>query len=212
MNQASDPAPASASPDPGDVRLFRIDATRSKASYEAQEKWGFWPAPTKAVASTNQVAGEFALKTGEAPELRTNHFTVDLSTLTSEQGETPQPSGRGFNPLNALPSRDGVVRGRLDTDTHPLAEFTATELTGLPARYVEGQEAAVRVLGNLTIRGVTRPVVFDTKATLQGTELSGAATTHFNMSDFGVQPPDVAAVRVEDPVTIVLQFSAITDN
>jgi polyisoprenoid-binding protein YceI len=135
-----------------------------------------------------------------------------LRSLTSEQGDTPQAPAGGFNPLDALPSRDGVVLRRLDTDAHPLAEFTATEITGLPARYVEGQEARVQVPGNLTIRGVTRPVVLDTKATLRGTELSGAATTRFNMSDFGVDPPAIAAVRVEDPVTIVVEFTAVAGS
>jgi hypothetical protein len=165
------------------------------------------------VASTNQVAGELALRAGEAPLLSANHFTVDLRTLTSEQGDTPHPpAGGGFNPLDALPSRDGVVRRRLDTDTHPLAEFTATGLADLPARYLEGQEATVQVLGNLTIRGVTRSVVLDTKATLRGATLTGAATTHFNMSDFGVEPPAIAAVRVEDPVTIVVEFTAVAGS
>jgi polyisoprenoid-binding protein YceI len=203
------PSAAAASVDMMSERTFRIDPERSKASWEAQETWGFWTAPTKAVGSTKEVQGEFALSLGESPKLAANHFTVDVSTLTSEPGETPRdPANGAFNPLDALPSRDGVVRGRLEAETHPMAEFTAARLDGPATPFIEGQEAVAQVHGDLTLRGVSRPVTFDTRAVLRGDILAGTAVAHFNLTDFGIRPPDLAAVKVQDGVAVVVEFTA----
>ena len=133
---------------------------------------------------------------------------MDVTTLVSQAAETPlfeRPAGF------FLSARDGAVRRRLAADQYRFAEFTATSIDGLPARYVEGQSVKVRVPGNLTIRGVTRPAAFDTEATLQGITLKGTAAAQILMTDFGVDPPrsaDGNGMDVEDQVSIVVQFTA----
>ena len=200
-------------------RTFRIDPARSRASYEAQEKFAWWDVPNKAVASTNHIEGELTLTGGESLSLAANHFAVDLRTLTSESGETPQGFFGGESPLRRLPTRDRIARENLEAATFPMAEFTAMQMTGLPSRYIEGQEATVQVQGNLSIRGQTRPVVFATTVTLRGDVLAGKATTRINMSDFGVRPPSIGLdadlpvsrlwLHVEDSMAIVVEFTAV---
>ena len=152
----------------GETRTFRIVPQQSKASYEAQEKWASWSVPNKAVANTNDVEGELVLITGDQPKLAANRFRVDLRTLVSEVGETPMGIRGLIGPAALVLSvRDRAVRESLAAHQSPFAEFTATELEGLPARYIDGQAVKVRVPGNLTIRGVTRAVAFDTEATLR---------------------------------------------
>lgn len=107
-----------------------------------------------------------------------------------------------------LSVRDGVVRDRLAANTYPFAEFTATGVEGLPARYAEGQVAKLSVPGNLTIREVTRSVSFQTEVTLRGDTMSGAATADILMTDFGAEPPSIGQTTVENAVTIAVQLSA----
>ncbi|HEY3117711.1 MAG TPA: YceI family protein [Chloroflexota bacterium] len=198
----SDPA------SPGQELTFHIVPQQSNASYQAQEKWLRWPLPTKAAAKTGDVEGELVLVTGEQPRLTSSHFQVDVSTLVSQTAETPlfeRPAGL------FLAQRDSAVRRLLAADQYRFAEFTAAGLEALPTRYVEGQPANVRVSGNLTVHGMTRPATFATEATLQGSNLSGTASTQILMTDFGVDPPRAAgghAMDVEDQLTIVVNFVA----
>ncbi len=153
-------------------RTYRIVPQQTTASYQAQEKWLRWPARTKAVAKTGDVEGELTLIMGDQPKFAASRFRVDLRTLVSEVAETPLLSG----PAGVfLAQRDQQVRELLQTTTHPFAEFTASNLEGLPTQYIEGQPVKVRVPGDLTVGGVMRAAVLETEATLQGATLSGTA-------------------------------------
>lgn len=194
-------------------QIFRIASEESTASYQAQEKWLNWHVPTKAVAKTRAVEGELVLLRGDQPRLAANHFRVDMRELVREVAETP------LSPLIPasvlLASRDGAVRSLMEVSRFPFAEFVATRIDGLAGPYVEGGAVRLRVMGNLTIRDVTQPAIFETEATLQGDTLSGSATTQIHMTDFGIEPLRVAAqsrnvMEVEDEVSIVVQFRATT--
>lgn len=194
---------------PGEERTFRIIPQQSTASYQAQEKWLRWPLPTKAGARTDDVEGELVLVMGDQPKLASSHFRVDMRTLVSQAEETPlfeRPAGL------FLSQRDYSVRKLLEADTYQYAEFTATSIEGLPTQYAPpGQPVKVRVPGDLTIHGVTRPTILDTEATLRGDALSGTVSAQISMTDFGVQPPRAAggnAMDVEDQVTINVKFTA----
>ncbi len=188
--------------------VFRVVPGESTAAYEAREKWLNWPAPTKAIASTGDVEGELTLALGEQPSLTASRFRVDLRTLVSEVADTPLsdrlPAGL------FLAGRDNTTRSRLDVANHPFAEFTGTGVEGLPSAYVPGQTVRARVAGDLTIRGTTRPTVFETEATLQGSRLSGTAAADIRMTDFGVEPPRAATTQVQDQLTVRVQFVATT--
>jgi polyisoprenoid-binding protein YceI len=180
----------------GPLRTFRIVPDQSEASYEVQEKFVQLPAPTKAVGRTNTIDGEFQLQMGDSPVLQSNHFTVDLRTLTSDQAR-----------------RDRFIREQwLESDRYPIAEFTATRIEQMPGRYVEGQQIPLKITGNMKIRDVTRELTFDTTAVLQGNTISGTATTFLLMRDFGFDPPSLAILSVEDGVNLTVKFTAQADS
>ena len=59
------------------------------------------------------------------------------------------------------------------------------------------------------MRTTTKEVVFDARGTLAGDTFSGTATTQFNTSDFGVEPPDIAGtLKVEDAMSLELTIEA----
>lgn len=75
-------------------------------------------------------------------------------------------------------------------------------------------EDAFDVAGDLTIKGVTKPVVLKTKLLgfgpgMQGAQLSGwEATTTLNKNDFGVSGPAMLGKALGDEVTITINIEA----
>ncbi len=85
----------------------------------------------------------------------------------------------------------------------------ATEIQDFPDGFSEGQPVTFKLVGDLTIHGVTKPATFDVTATLDGDTLSGMATTLVFAKDFGFDAPNVANIlKVEDRFTIVIDFVA----
>jgi polyisoprenoid-binding protein YceI len=68
----------------------------------------------------------------------------------------------------------------------------------------------LRIVGDLTLHGVTRPVSASVDVSARGTELTARAEMSINQTDFGIQP--VAAgggtVKVRDAVAITLRITA----
>ncbi len=191
-------APAAA----GGQRTFAIDPANTVVSYEVDEEFGsdalnrlgVAAGLTKTVGRTSAADGALTMNfDGTAPQLVDANFTVDISTLTSNQR-----------------MRDGRIRDQwLESGRFPTATFTATEIENAPAAYSEGDEVTFQVAGDLTVREVTNPVVFDVTATLAGDAITGVATTAFLMSSFGVDPPRMANLfTVGDNTVIRVEFVA----
>jgi polyisoprenoid-binding protein YceI len=65
------------------------------------------------------------------------------------------------------------------------------------------------VVGDLTVHDVTRPVTFDAIAKITGDTLNSTATATITMSDFGIEPPDLANfVKAEDTVGLEVSLTA----
>ncbi len=202
--------PAESSPPPPDegvaldVRTFRIDPARSQASYIAEEEFfndavamlGKALGLANAVGVTNAVQGEFAVLPSTPPQVLSGQFQVDISTLKSDESR-----------------RDNRIRERwLESARYPIASFAPTGIQDFPAAAAEGQPFSFKLAGDMTIREVTKPVVFDVTATLQGGELTGVAQTQLLMTDFGFEPPNMPGLlTVKDAVMVKLEFTAVED-
>ena len=124
---------------------------------------------------------------GATPQITSGEFQVDISALKSNQSR-----------------RDNRIRTNwLESATFPIATFKATGLQNAPASYTEGEEVSFQLAGDLTVREITQPVVFDVKATLQGDTITGTATTAFLMSQFGVDPPAMGNLFTVGDNTVV---------
>ena len=90
--------------------------------------------------------------------------------------------------------------------TQPTVEImTAIAMNGRPT---SGQ-ATFQLLGDLTVRGVTRPVTWDVTATFTPQEVTGQAKTTFTFADFEIEKPGVALIlSIEDQVGLELDFRA----
>jgi len=145
-----------------------------------------------AIGRTSQVTGELTVDLENPANIEFSEFSVDISTLQSDSGR-----------------RDNAIRRDwLESSQFPLARFIVKELDGFPASPQEGQPLQFKMLGDLTVHEVTRPVTWDVTATLNGDRLTGTATTFIMMADWGVQPPNIAGILiVKDGVTLTLDFT-----
>jgi polyisoprenoid-binding protein YceI len=177
----------------GDMRTFTIVSDQTEASYAVQEQFLNRELPNQAIGKTSAVEGTFQFSADGQPTGQVTKITVDLRTLSSDSS-----------------MRDKRIKSQwLESDTYPYAEFVSTGVEGVPASYTAGQEVNFKLVGNMTIHGVTKPVTFDVTGTLDGNTVTGTATTQILMKDFGFEPPSVAGIlTVQDGVTVIVNFTA----
>jgi polyisoprenoid-binding protein YceI len=134
-------------------------------------------------------------------------FTTGENPLESTVTATAEVASINTNDEN----RDGHLRTNdfFDAPSHPQLTFVSTGI-----RY-EGGDFLVD--GDLTIKGVTKPVTFDLEFggfqdDLYGNYKAGlTATTKINRNDFGVNwnaPLETGGVLVGDEVTITIDLQA----
>jgi polyisoprenoid-binding protein YceI len=175
-------------------RTFVIVPEETQASYQVQEQFMNQSLPVMALGTTNNIEGVVEVNLNATPpQARIPRMVVDLRTLVSDNSR-----------------RDSRIRREwLESDRFPNAEFTADEVIDGPQTYTEGEEVRFTLLGEMTIREVSRPVEFDVVAVLQGDTITGTATTEILMRDFGFNPPDIIGVlTVEDGVLLTVDFTA----
>ncbi|MBW0118555.1 YceI family protein [Pseudonocardia abyssalis] len=108
--------------------------------------------------------------------------------------------------------RDGHVRSAdfFDVENHPTWAFSSTSVRA------DGGELVVD--GDLTIKGITRPVTLDVEVggfgpdAYGGTRAGFTATTSINRSDYGVDiamPLDGGGVVVSEKVQITLEIQGV---
>jgi len=177
----------------GGTRSFTIVPEQTEASYQVQEKFLNRDLPNIALGKTNAVTGELQISLDGKPSGKITKISVDLRTLTSDQSR-----------------RDSRIHTQwLESDKYPFAEFTSTDVQGIPESYTEGQEINFKLTGDMKIRDVTKPVTFDVKGKLEGDTITGSATSKILMKDFGFDPPNVAGIlTVDDGVTVTINFTA----
>jgi polyisoprenoid-binding protein YceI len=113
------------------MRTFVIVPEQSKASYLVKEEFfagalsrlGIEAGLTDTVGSTQEMEGQLQLNLDDLSNaLGSNHFTVNLVSLTSDQSR-----------------HDNAIRERFFTlNQYPAAEFTVTAIEGLLEKYVGG--------------------------------------------------------------------------
>lgn len=175
------------------LRTFQIMPAQTTASYSVYENLIFQNKPNNdAVGTTHSVQGSFNLRTGASPVVAAMNITVDLRTLQSDSSR-----------------RDHYIQqNTLQSDTYPYATFVSVSTQGLPASYGDGQTVHFQLIGNLTLHGTTNKEVFAVQGKLVGNTLTGTATSTIYMTDFGIQPPNLANIAIaQNKVIITITFT-----
>ncbi|MCO6449241.1 MAG: YceI family protein [Caldilineales bacterium] len=196
----STPPEASEETTAGDTKTvhFTLDPERSTASYSIDEI--FIDENNKlatAIGRTSVLTGTLLLNYDDPTASEFGQFVADISTLQSDRSR-----------------RDRAIRSRwLESSKYPLATFNVTEIRNFPADPVEGVPIDFQIVGDLTLKEATREAVWDAIATLNGDELTGAATIFFLLEDYGIPVPSILGVlSVTDGLTLTLEFTMVADN
>lgn len=95
----------------------------------------------------------------------------------------------------------------LETNRFPYAEFVPLEAPGLPLTPPPSGEADFRLVGDLTIRNVTKQVTWDAKCKAQGDEGTCQAKTSFTFAQFNLTQPRVPLVlSIEDNIRLEIDI------
>ena len=152
-------------------------------------------APKTVIGTTDQVAGEIAINPQDPTQTRVGVIQVDARALTTDSE-----------------FRNRAIKNQiLETDQYEYVTFTPTEIIGLPQAGAVGTPYTFQVVGDLTIRDVTKQVTFDVTATAAAaSRIEGTATTSIAYADYGISIPQVRQVAsVADQVRLELDFVAV---
>lgn len=94
--------------------------------------------------------------------------------------------------------RDGKVRGALGTTEFPSATFRLTEPIDFGSAADDGAPVTVQAVGELTVRDVTRPVVFPLQAQLVEGTIVVVGSLRIEFADYDVKVPTAPIVLSAD--------------
>jgi polyisoprenoid-binding protein YceI len=185
---------AAANAAPASAMIAQIISAESEARFIIDEVLN--NAPKTVIGSTKQVAGEIAVDAQNLANTRIGVIQVNARDLATDSS-----------------FRDRAIKNRiLNTDQFEFITFTPTQITGLPESGAVGQEYTFQIMGDLTIRDVTKPVTFEVKASAPSADrFAGTAQTTIRYADFNIAIPQVPQVAsVAEEVRLEIDFVAAT--
>ncbi|MCW5853628.1 MAG: YceI family protein [Anaerolineae bacterium] len=187
--QATAAPPAKAA---GELRLA-LDPAATKARFRVKEQFANQTVMAEAVGETDKVTGQLVIDSTGKINRDQSKFTVDMNSLKTDQAQ-----------------RDNFIkRGTLGVSQFPTAQFVPTEIKGLASPLPTSGEVQFQLVGDMTVRGVTKPVTWDVTGKIEGQSLVGQAKTAFKFGDFGMEAPRVPILAaVEDNIRLELDFKA----
>lgn len=177
---------AAATPSAGEVEGNWAISSGSQAGYRVHEILN--GQNVTVVGRTNKVTGGAQ---AQGSQMTKANITVDLDSVATDSH-----------------GRDKYFRSKaLDTSEFPNATFTLTQPADLASLGSGGAEK-VQMVGDLTIKGVTKKVTLDAQATLGADrKITVIGSIPIQWSDFGIQAPDLGFVKVDSSGSV--EFSLV---
>ncbi|MGH7524779.1 MAG: YceI family protein [Gemmatimonadales bacterium] len=175
---------------------FALAPTGNVARFVVREHLMIMDAPNDAIGVSRAISGGIVLLPDGSIDPDRSRIVVDLSKLTSDKE-----------------NRDRWIKSHtLRTDSFPTATFVPRRFVGTNGLPAPGA-SAVQLAGDLTVHGVTRPVIWDVTLHSGEHEYSGTATTHIKFEDFGMEQPRLMIViSVVDDVRLEYDFHFVRSS
>ena len=200
---AAAPAPATAAPAGAQqVAALRLAVAPAgnTARYLIREQLLNRDLPNDAVGETGGVTGAIALDAQGRIIPSASRFTVEMASMKSDSDR-----------------RDNYVRRRvLETEANPTVTLVPTGVRGLPSPLPSLASVTAprsfQLVGDLTVRGVTRPTTWDVTAVYRDGRVTGTARTAFTFGEFGLTQPKVPVVlSVADTIRLEYDFTLVPE-
>jgi polyisoprenoid-binding protein YceI len=174
------------------VQTYRIDPERSQVLIHVGKSGLFsFMAGHEHEVETSRIQGQVRY-TAADPLATALTLQIDAASL--------RVTGRG-EPADDVPEVQRVMLSDrvLDVERHPTITFDSTAI----ARGQRGTSSEYVVTGNLTLKGVTRPVESPVQVRVEGNTLTATGELTIEQTDFGIEPVSVArVVNVKDELAI----------
>jgi polyisoprenoid-binding protein YceI len=177
---------------PSDTVKLVIVPSASEARFRAREVLAGNTLPNDAVGTTKAIEGTIIGKMDGSIVSAQSKVRVDLRTLKSDQA-----------------MRDNFIKqDTLNTSKYPYADFVLIEAPGLPKALPADGQVNFQLVGDMTIRDVTKRMTWDVKSQVKGDVVTGTAVSKFTFALFNMTKPNVARVlSIEDTVQLELDFT-----
>lgn len=186
---ASDAIPTTPPANANETVTLVVVPEKSEARYRVREQLAGISLPSDAIGKTNAITGQIVGKMDGSIVSAESKFVVDVRTLRSDQG-----------------MRDGFIqRTPLQTSQFPNVTFVPTSAPGLPLIVPASGSGTFQLVGDLTIRDVTKPTTWQATCELVNGQTEGKcnATTSFTFADFNLEQPQVPrVVSIEDTIKL----------
>jgi len=158
-------------------QTFVIASQESEARFIIDEE--LFGQPKTVVGATSALSGQLTVVAANPSASQIGVIQIDADTFITDHNR-----------------RNGAIRRFiLQTNRHRYITFNATALTGLPDEVAVGDAVQFEITGDLTIREITKPVLFNvTLQVVSDTEIRGAASTVVALETFELTIPQVPSV------------------
>ena len=170
---------------------FVIAPAGNEARYRVQEVLMGATLPNDAVGVTKSVSGTILAYADGRVVKDSSKIVIRLDSLKSDKDR-----------------RDGFLRRRtLETEKFPTVELIPTEIRGFNGKLPASGTVTFQLVGDLVLKGVSRPTVWNVTARADGQDVAGTATTAFTFKDAGLDQPKVPVVlSVADTIKLEYDF------
>ena len=192
QNTPTTPAqPTTAPAASGDNLRFVLVEGSNEARYKVREQLARINFPSDAVGTTKTISGVIVTTKDGKIVKEQSKITIDVSKLQSDSGQ-----------------RDNFLRGNtLQTNRFPNVVFVPTEAQGLAWPIKDGP-VEFKLIGDMTVRDVTKSISWDVKLTVTGNDAKGQATTSFKFAVFNLEQPRVPTVlSIEDNIKLEIDLT-----
>jgi len=143
------------------------------------------------IGKTRDVKGKIVVDANGAIVKDSSKIIVNTQTLTTD-------SKRRDNSLK---------KQTLETEKFPQVTLVPVSFDGFTGEIPAGQEKTFSMMGDLTVRNVTKPTKWDVVARRQGNDIVGTAKTVFTLQDFNIpKPRAIMVLTVADTVHLEYDF------
>jgi len=170
---------------------YETDSVGNKARYRVRERLVGKELDNDAIGETSLVTGTIAIDAAGKIVAGSSGFTANVTNMKSDQNR-----------------RDSYVKRRLlVVDSFPTTTLKINDVRGLTSPLPTSGDTKFQLFGDLTVKGITRPTIWNVTATVNGDKLTGIAATRFTFKDFEMTQPSVSILlTVADTIGLEYDF------
>ena len=188
------PAKNTAAAKPAAPIRFVIGPAGNEARYRVREQLMGANLPNDAIGATKGITGTILAYPDGRIVKDSSKIVIQVDSLKSDKDR-----------------RDGFLRRRtLETEKYPTVELIPTEIRGFNGKLPTSGPVTFQLLGDLVLKGVAHPTVWNVTARAEGNDVAGSASTAFTFKDVGLDQPKVPVVlSVADTIKLEYDFRLV---